>query len=165
VPHLKGKIKVLSVDANSGIESVLEAIKRRNSLSVTLVDPNGLDIHFETVKKLGEFPSMDLIINFSIFDLKRNEQDYRSGTSKADDFFGTREWRQRTSREWLKLYKNQLRSLGFIGIEGENEGLITVKGPSGAPIYHLIYASKHRRGLDFWQKTKSKYQEIDLFNE
>ncbi|MHA1280685.1 MAG: three-Cys-motif partner protein TcmP [Candidatus Helarchaeota archaeon] len=151
------QVTYLDLDANSNIGEILSHLKLKRSISVFFIDPNGLDIEFDVIKKLSESDSIDLIINFSIFDLKRNEHIYRDDNSKADKFFGLPDWRNEESRDWLRLYKRQLGRLGFAGVEGNNERHITVKTPTGASIYHLIYASKKELGLKFWRSAKNKF--------
>jgi three-Cys-motif partner protein len=162
-PILLSSIEFMNVDSNSHIDEILSKIPKRHSISVVFVDPNGLDIHFETIRKLSAFPSsMDIIIHFSVFDLKRNLGNYKSGNEKADKFFGCHNW-PRNSDEWLPFYRKQLANIGFSGIEGDNELIISIKTSTDAPIYHLIYASKHLRGLEFWRKVKKSIELPDLF--
>ena len=158
-------IRFLNFDSNKNVDAILEHLEILKSISVILIDPNGLDIEYETVKKLAYCNSIDLIINFSIFDLKRNEVNYRKEGSKADKFFGTPEWRNVGPRYWLNLYKKQLGKLGFVGIETSNEHHITIRTPTGAPIYHLIYASKNKLGLKFWRAAKKRFSKPDILDQ
>ncbi len=159
--HLIDRIEFVNEDANA---VTIGRFQDNFGITVVFIDPNGLDIQFDTIYRLSKQRSMDLIINFSILDLKRNEDNYRQGNDKADLFFGTNKWRNTQKREWLKLYRSQLKLLGFRAIENEDECVITVPGKSNAPIYHLIYASKNKRGLDFWRKTKKKFLQPDIMD-
>ncbi|MFH2035409.1 MAG: three-Cys-motif partner protein TcmP, partial [Candidatus Zixiibacteriota bacterium] len=133
------------------------------SISVIFIDPNGIEIEFETIRKLSKFNNLDLIINYSVLDLNWNKHVYSKSNNKATKFYGTEDWKDLDSSDRLKLYKSQLRSLNFQGIEDSNEGHLTIHTKSNAPIYHLIYASKHGSlGLKFWRETKNKYQNLRL---
>lgn len=164
-PELSSRVITLECDANSQIDMVLSHVKKQSSITVVFIDPNGIDIHFDTIKKLSEQKHLDLIIHFSISDLKRNFELYRDGNEKADRFFGTKNWPKswaKDSPEWLPFYKKKLAGLGFVGLEGRDERHITVFTPSNVPIYYLIYASKDDLGLRFWRETKRYIEEPDL---
>jgi len=159
-PHLADRVTICNVDANSDIDSVLNKVEKTNSLSVVLLDPNGLDIHFSTLATLAEYKHVDLIINFAVSDLKRNRGLYSLDESitKGDLFFGGKDWRSKTNHlELLSYYKDRIREIGFTCVENVVEGSVTVKTRTGAPIYYLLFASKHERGLDFWQKAKKSF--------
>jgi three-Cys-motif partner protein len=167
-PELYNRLKFLNIDANKDIDKILKLMDELNSISVVFIDPNGLDIHFNTIKKLSRHPKMDLIINFSISDYKRNKKSYlNTKRSKADLFFGIKEWCDYKDNDLqiLQFYKSRLKTLGFKGLEGEHEGSLTVRGHNNSPIYHLVYASKHSTlGVKFWKDTKKKYNKsLDLF--
>jgi len=76
-PELKDAISFKNQDTNQDIDTILNSITRTNSISVAFLDPTGLDINFSTLEKLSRFPRMDIIINFSISDLRRNLKLYR----------------------------------------------------------------------------------------
>lgn len=156
-------VKMLNYDSNRQIDEILTNVKTHNSISVALADPNGLDIHFDTVRKLSSLRHMDVIINFSVSDLKRNFPLYRHSNPKADLFFGTKNWPD-NELEWVPFYKERLSRLGYVGIEGKDEGSVSIDAPNGAKIYFLIFASKHRLGLDFWREAKKKYLNLNLFS-
>ncbi len=50
-----------------------------------------------------------------------------------------------------KIYERQIQKhLNYVGLRRE-----VVNGPHG-PLYSLLYASKHERGLEFWDKIAKK---------
>ncbi len=157
-PELMDRIKFCNFDSNRDIENILKDLVLQNTIIVVFIDPNGLDIEYETIRRLAKFPCIDLIINFSIMDQKRNEIINRIKISeKADRFFGTEEWRTKNKSEWLALYKSQLTAAGFEAVEDDFEGSAVIKTRTNAPIYYLVYASKKKVGLRFWEITKDHF--------
>jgi hypothetical protein len=57
------------------------------------------------------------------------------------------------------IYCDQLRQLGYQQFDQK-----VMKSPKG-PLYRLVFASKHERGLEFWEKVtkKDKGGQRDLF--
>jgi len=164
-PSLIDRVRHLNLNSNESIDEITNYINFNNSIALVFIDPNGLDIHFSTIKKLSQCRGIDLIINFGILDLKRNEANYMKGNEKANLFFGCEDWPE-DHFKWLPFYKERLRTLGFKAIEDDSDITTVIKGRTNAPIYYLIYASKHNLGLRFWRQAK-KYvlKPFDLFNE
>ena len=54
-------------------------------------------------------------------------------------------------RLFADIYESQLR----VGAGFEFFGEEVISGRSG-PLYRLVYATKHERGLDFWEKSVKK---------
>ena len=81
-------------------------------------------------------------------------------------FFGDREWRRiyaaslntpgtHIHRQLMDHYKQKLQNLGYAQVirddETGDEPLMR-NSRRNAPLYRLLFASKHPRGHDFWQK-------------
>jgi hypothetical protein len=74
---------------------------------------------------------------------------------------GSRLWRKRFEDSPVSLdqvchliaeeYRNNLRRLGYQVIDGTQ---IPVRTQSNTLLYYLVFASKHRRGNEFWQKIQ-----------
>lgn len=152
-------------DCNERITDICAAIPGR-ALTLAFIDPTGLHAEFETVKILTENRRVDLFILFADnMDIVRNVELYATqNNSNLDRVLGPDcDWRSvwrslgnhsptNVSRLFVKLYKQQLADkLGYTFSADE-----TIKNSNGAPIYRLVYASKDKLGLDFWQKTASK---------
>ena len=162
-PNLESKIEFLNLNTNKDIISIMARIQKGKALIIAFLDPNAFDIHYNVIKALSEFKSIDLIINFGIHDLKRNARRYKDGTSgKANLVFGCEDWPD-NKLEWLSFYKNRLVELGFKAVEEDIEQKAKVKTLSNTDIYYLIYASKHPRGLEFWRVAKKKHLQGDIF--
>ncbi|HUT90476.1 MAG TPA: three-Cys-motif partner protein TcmP [Thermoguttaceae bacterium] len=156
---------VLTGDCNQCIQDIVKLIPKR-SLTLSFVDPKGLDAKFSTIAKLGERRRADLVVLFAdAYDIARNvEQHYRHDRdSKLDQVLGPdSRWRERldqlpsssgaNKRKLFRLiYEEQLRKhLGYLYIRHK-----AIKSPNG-PIYTLVYASKHKLGLKFWDEAIKK---------
>jgi three-Cys-motif partner protein len=144
---------------------------RWSSLNLAFLDPDGLELEWKTVATLAQVNRMDLIIHYSQNGLTRNlEQCYNSeGETVIDRFFGDRMWRQiyqdsktsqlKVHRLLIDYYKAKLQGLGYVEVlrddETGDEPLIR-NAKKNAPLYRLLFASKHELGHDFWKSVTRK---------
>lgn len=174
-------IRFYCEDANSVVHDIVECIQavdkqymegRWSSLNLAFLDPDGLELKWKTVASLATLYRMDLIIHYSQMGLNRYMPTAFSEERQTivDDFFGGTEWRsiyeryqQRQARfihrELINHYKEKLQDLGYkdvrIDYETGHKPLIR-NARRNAPLYRLLFASKHRRGHDFWQKVTQR---------
>jgi three-Cys-motif partner protein len=166
------RVNIKTGDCNQMIDKVIVRLKQneRNSLNLAFLDPEGFELQWTTVARLASVQRMDLIINYPQGGLNRFiRQAYASdGQTVIDLFFGGREWRK-YYEDWLtkragtslhrlliNYYKGKLRDLGykqvFAGSDAvEDEPLM--RNTKSAPLYRLLFASKHDRGYEFWLKV------------
>lgn len=160
----RDRFKVVRGDCNAMIDRVITEIPPK-SLVLAFIDPENLDVPFETVEALANRGATDLLILFAdSMDIVRNVDTYeKQKVSKLDRMLGPgsnwrSEWaklgnrsRPNICRRFSDLYCDQLRRrLGYQGF-GEK----TMESERG-PLYRIIFASKHERGLDFWRKITRK---------
>lgn len=143
-----------------------------SSLNLAFLDPDGLELKWETVVTLAALSRMDLIIHYPQMSLNRymRKAFAEERRTVVDDFFGGTEWRtiydryQRRQirfihRELIDHYKEKLQNLGYkdvrIDLETGDEPLIR-NARRNAPLYRLLFASKHERGHEFWQKVTQR---------
>lgn len=144
------------------------------SLNLAFLDPDGLELDWKTVETLASVTKMDLIIFYSQSGLTRNFENCINSDSETviDNFFGNRNWRKiykasllgesGVHRKLIDLYKSQLTSLGYADIKDIEDGAEPLmKNSKDAPLYRLIFASKHPRGHDFWSKVVKR----DVFGQ
>lgn len=159
------QFEMIHGDCNNKIAEIAALIPRE-ALTLAFIDPPGLDIHFETVAKLSHCGRVDLLILFAdAMDVVRNYVStyMNQSDSKLDRFLGSDcDWRKKWGalgnvegseirKFFTTLYEKQLAAkLGYIKF-GEK----TIRFQR-RPLYKLIYASKHKRGLDFWDKISRK---------
>jgi len=170
-------------NANDVVTRVVAHIRQVSSRSLNLafLDPEGLELDWKTVAQLGTL-RCDLIIHYSQQGISRNiGQAYLSTSEiKTDRFFGSSEWRKiyepwhsrpnkkGLHRELLDFYKDRLRSLGYHDVKQSDEILTEPLIRSHirrAPLYRLIFASKHPLGEKFWQRITRRdlYGQEQLF--
>jgi len=60
-------------------------------------------------------------------------------------------------RDLIDLYKSKLSALGYADIHDQEAGCEPImRNTKQAPLYRLIFASKHKRGHDFWNKVTER---------
>jgi three-Cys-motif partner protein len=156
--------EILTGDCNVAVKDIAKKIPQR-ALTLAFIDPEALHVRFETIQVLASRGRVDLLILFADrMDIVRNVDRYfEQPHSNLDKFLGPKTaWREkwpllmnRSGDNICKLFvddfKTQLqRHLGY-QVFGEK----TMQSSKG-PIYRLIYASKHERGLEFWDKVTRK---------
>lgn len=164
---------VLEGDSNELVHHVVQQIPR-GALTLAFVDPEALDARWETMATLSAAGRVDLLVLFAdAYDALRNLDNFLNGADpRLDQVMGPHSrwrdevralpnWEGNTLRqffaeEYISLLK---RHLGY-----EVAGTKIIRGPSG-PLYRLIYASKHSRGLDFWNKVdfRDRHGQAGLF--
>jgi len=162
-------VKHYNEDCNVAVDKIVENIKQidQNSrpgvwpcLSLAFLDPEGLEVQWQTVEKLANLQRMDLIINFSTNGLTRNAGQLieREEDTVIDRFFGTREWRSIyeetrhkggsvVRRELIDFYLSRLKGMGYVKTKREEK---PIKNKRNVQIYTMIFASKNDLGIKFW---------------
>lgn len=168
-------------DSNLLVENIADQIKAIDrpfikgkwvSLNLAFLDPEGFELEWKTVTILGNIKKMDLIIYYPQMGLSREmpKEFQNPNLTKIDSYFGGRQWReiykkyqsgqiQYLHRSLLDLYKENLKSLGYVTIE-EDEPLLR-NTRRKAPLYRLIFASKNQLGNKFWKQVTNR----DVFGQ
>ncbi len=162
-------------DANIKVQEIVDRISEIDSkfikgawpsLNLAFLDPEGLELEWDTVEKLAGLNRMDLIIHYSQHGINRMAANSISSNTDTivDRFFGDRKWRQiyidnRDKGIHLPLmnyYKERLISLGYVEIKDEEEiWTDAVRNRRNAPLYRLLFASKNSLGMKFWKHIKT----------
>ena len=153
------QINYFNKDCNELVDDLLQKLPP-SSLDFCFIDPTNWQIKFDSIRRLVKDRRMDLAITFHTGAIKRYAD---VAPEKLDDFFGDSAWRneyknmllsgkREGSRVLLDAYENRLRGLGYKDIQDR----VLVRGPRNLPLYHLIFASKHWRGKDFWNKISQR---------
>lgn len=152
-------------DCNKRIDDIVARIPH-GALTLAFLDPTGLHAHISTLAKLSAGGRVDLLILFpDAVDAVRNvEYSYfpKPGSNLdqvlGDDSNWRAEWKQLGStegpkvRRWFAgLYRRQLERHAGYSHFGEE-----VIRRQRRPLYRLVYATKHARGLDFWSKVTTR---------
>lgn len=167
------KKKFYTGDANSEVKKIVKELMRVDkeflpgkwpSLNLAFLDPDGLELEWNTVKQLARVDRMDMVIHYSQSGLTRNfELCYTTDEETIiDRFFGDQEWRKiyqkwrnkaskkGLHRELMDYYQAKLAALGYVDIASPEPLMKTSQ--TNAPLYRLIFASKHELGHKFWKQ-------------
>jgi three-Cys-motif partner protein len=167
-------VQTYNENANKIVLTVVAKIRQLSprSLNLVFLDPEGLELEWNTVAQLGTL-RCDLIIHYSQQGLSRYiGKAYETNEETiVDRFIGTDVWRdiyaswqnkpRRTGvhRELMDLYKDRLKSLGYQDVKQSDEIMsepLVRNTKRNAPLYRLIFASKHPLGDEFWEKITNR---------
>lgn len=163
-------IEYLVGDANETVDEVCRYIRQKDkvympqvgqSLNLAFLDPEGLELHWETVAKLAAYRT-DMIIYYPQMGITRNAE---TSPEAIDLFFGDAHWRQiyrqyqrreiqHLHRALLDYYKQKLQAFGYVVEDPLLEPLFT--NSKDAPLYRLLFVSKHELGNKFWEDVNRK---------
>jgi three-Cys-motif partner protein len=176
------RVQCLTGDCNIVVKEIVKHILaadhehlpgKWSSLNLAFLDPNGLELRWETVVALAQPYGMDLIIHYPQGGLNRymGQAFEEAEPTAVDLFFGGTEWRKIYEKRRNKQtrygihrllmdhYKEKLRNLGyketFRDDEVGDEPLVR-NAKRKAPLYRLLFASKHSLGHDFWRKVTQR---------
>jgi len=175
------KIRFYEGNANQKVNEIVREIisvdKQKipdqwSSLNLAFLDPDGLELEWNTVETLARVNKMDLIIYYSQFGLNLNLKNcYQTkNETTIDRFFGDAEWRKifekwklkdsiaGIHRDLIDYYKSKLHALGYVDIVEPETGVEPLMRTSKtkAPLYRLLFASKNKLGHDFWKTVTRK---------
>lgn len=179
ISPLHDRVQCLVGDSNTIVQEIVDRIRRADeqsvpgqwsSLNLAFLDPEGLELRWETVETLAQARRMDLIIHYPQGGLNRNmgKALNEEKPTAVDLFFGGAEWRG-IYGEWqskqtrsgihrllMDHYKEKLRDLGYADAFRDDEvgdEPLMRNAKRKAPLYRLLFASKHRLGHEFWHKV------------
>ncbi len=160
-----GRVVVSNKDCNEAVEVgrhfLFPTGSEAHTLGVALIDPTAYQFTFESLRRLTDGLRLDLIIVF-MTDFARRFIGTEAFERPLDGFFGTPRWRdlvtrpirrgRTTYRDLLDLYERQLRAIGYRHVNDDGR----IRGKVGGTLYHIVFASKHERGKEFFEKISRK---------
>ncbi|WP_261665248.1 three-Cys-motif partner protein TcmP [Deinococcus sp. Marseille-Q6407] len=159
-------------DFNKEVASILRQMQR-NLPTFYLMDPEGLELEWETVRQIGDRPKADLFILVSAGGVTRC-----AGSPPTHDrvtqFYGHERWRpiaeglnpqtvmrQSKFEAFLELYLEGLRGLGFSHVER----YLIATNSKNSNLHTLVFASKNGTALriaeDILKKIERDKQGMD----
>ena len=173
--HAKPNFNITCEDCNVVVDQTVSTIRKSRSLNLAVLDGFGIECNWQTVQKLASCQNMDLIILFpGNMTIVRNAELWsQTDDARLDVFMPDNQWHAvwtdkrlsgaKASADLLNLYIAGLKQLGYGGDELVQTRLI--KSETGAPLYHLILASKHPLGIKLWKNAVAKDDrgQISLF--
>ena len=156
--YRSANVVYFSKDCNLVIEELLHKLPL-GSLDFCFIDPFNWEISFNSIRTLTSERQMDLAVTFQVGGMKRVAH---NPPQELLDFFPDRSWQQEYEKATaigklkghilLEAYKSGLANLGY----KEIRDYVLEKNTRGVPLYYLIFASKHQRGADFWDKIAGR---------
>lgn len=147
-----------SKDCNLVVDDLLKRLPS-NSLDFCFIDPFNWEISFSSIRRLTEKRRMDLAITFHIGNIKRVAD---KPPKELIDFFPDASWQEEyrkagkqgklSGRVFLDAYERGLSNIGY----KEIKDYILMVNKTKVPLYYLIFASKHKRGAEFWDKIAGR---------
>ena len=133
----------------------------RNTIGLAVVDPTGFQISLDALRDMTSKRKVDLIITFMTSYLRRF-LGRPSLERQLDAFFGSTDWRELlamreagrvvTYERLLAFYKHRLATIGYLHVNDT----VSIHNSRDVPIYHLVFASKHERGDEFYRKISRR---------
>lgn len=172
-------IEVREQDANAALQSFLARnIDWRHYRAVAFLDPFGMQVPWETIETLARTRAIEVIINFplgmAIQRLLTRSGEIREGWQiSLDTFFGSSEWNQVAYEEREDLFGPRRRKTADSGLRlldwyrgrlkksfGHVSTARLIKNTRGNPLYYLIWAGPHKKGLDGADYILSKGERV-----
>jgi len=161
------QIDVLQQDAASGIGWLLtQNITQRTHRGVVFLDPFGADLDWAVIQALAEMRVFEVVINFALnMAIQRmlpNSGDFQPGwRDRLDAYFGTSAWYEAVYETRSELFENRIQKRADY-LENllelyrrrlkEAFGYVSqpkvIQNTRGVPLYHLLWAGPHRKGLE-----------------
>lgn len=141
-----------------------------------LLDPYGLHLNWEVIKKAGEMRSIEILLNFPIMDINRNalwknpDRVSKSGIGRMNAFWGDDSWRSIAYSNWnlfgepekednaiiVNAYRERLKEVAEFSYVPEP---IPMRNTKGAEVYYLFFASHKAVAAHIIRYIFDKYRE------
>lgn len=161
------QLMLLVGDSNQQVRAIVAAVRRLPSaIGLAFLDPQALELKWQTVAQLAQVTRMDLIIYYPHMALSRAmpKASDSPDTTAVDEFFGSRSWRQvfhgcrgakrgLLHRELIDLYKDGLKKLGYTSVLQPGSAFSdeqVMHNSKNAALYRLLFASKDPLGHKLW---------------
>ena len=158
--HPQANVEYFSLDCNLAAQNIAKRVPR-DALTLAFIDLWNYELAFDSLAHLGQRQATDLIVTFHTTAIKRNAH---QKLAAVDAFLDDGNWR---SNYWesrgnvssppttvlIDTFRSSLRSrLGYTQFGDP----MPIRNSNGSPFFYLLFASKHPRGLDFWEKSSAK---------
>lgn len=149
----------ITKDCNYAIDELLNQLPPKYTIFFTFIDPFNFEIEFNSIKKLTEKRPMDLLITFHIGNLKRS---IHQPSPKMKKFFPPLDWEElyRVScgsdkiheRLLLNKYEEGLKEIDYAYFDD----CTLTRNIKNAPLYYLLFATKNKKGKEFYSKISMR---------
>lgn len=173
--HPEENYDIYNLDANTCIKEVMKGIPRfkndKGILIFCFLDPFSLNLNFDTIRELSRHQVDILILHALQMDAKRNLKYYiAENNHRIAKFTGSPDWKEKLQllspnrSDFVKFISDEfdqnIKKLGYLSPDKKEQ----IRNNSGMGIYHLAFYSKHKRGIEFFQKVKpGHHQQYEMF--
>ena len=159
-----GRVRITQLDCNDAVGPALEFLvppgEERRTLGLAFIDPTAHQMRFEAIREFTTGVNFDLLITFMTNFPKRfiSQPGFgpRSDFAKFIGLDAYEEKVQGRSRietyELLDTYRDQLGCIGYDYVDD----ITRIVNTRGSTIYHSVFASRHQRGKDFFEKISQR---------
>ena len=173
------RIDIREGDANVALQAWLgSGLDWKHHRAVVFLDPFGMQVPWSTIQSLGKTKAIEVLLNFPLGMaiqrlLTRSGEIPPSWQISLDTFFGSQDWRQLAYEESSDLFGPRVTKASGSGLKllewyrdrlrrifGHVSTARLIKNTRGSPLYHLIWAGPHRKGLVGAEYILSKGQQI-----
>ncbi len=167
-PEDRSRTSVSRGDCNLTVREVVDQVSAK-TLGLAFVDPEGLEVRFETLRLLAS-RRVDLLYLFpSGIGIRRNLARFaQQSQSPMDDFWGDRSWRElplakralgkltsreelQLDRDWVSSFRKRVSSLGLCFHDTSDP---EIRNDQNTTMYHLLFFSHDSAGLKIWKGIK-----------
>jgi len=172
-------IEVKEQDANTALRNILARnIDWKHHRAVVFLDPFGMQVPWATIEALARTKAIEVMINFPLGMaiqrlLTKSGEIPGEWQMSLDTFFGAAEWRQLVYEERRDLFGPRRSKISDSGVRlldwyrgslqsvfGHVSTARLVKNTRGNPLYYLIWAGPHKKGLDGANYILSKGERV-----
>jgi len=172
-------IDVQEEDANVALQKLLtRGIDWTHHRAVVFLDPFGMQVPWSTIEGLARTRSIEIIVNFPLGMaiqrlLTRSGEIPEGWQISLDTFFGSPEWRRLVYEDGQDLFgptRNKVSDSGLRLLEwyrgrlkvifGNVSTPRLIKNTRGNPLYYLIWAGPHKKGLEGADYILSKGEKV-----
>jgi three-Cys-motif partner protein len=159
--HAKySQISFVEGDCNTVVDDVRGA-SPADHLTLTFIDPTGLQIQFRTIRRLVHNRKMDLLMTIQFgMGIRMNLPLYvRAEGTTLTAFLGNAGWREdvntggsasQVARRILNRYLRELRTLEYRTVRDRE---IDIRNDQNLLLYFMVFASRHPLGGKFWREA------------
>ena len=158
------RVLITQLDCNDAVRPALDFLvpmgEERRTLGFAFIDPAAHQMSFESLRALTERARLDLLITFMTNFPRRFIT--RPGFGPDSDFakfIGPDAYRREVqgrstiqTHDLLRIYRQQLNGIGYEYVDD----VTRIVNTRGSTIYHSVFASRHARGKDFFEKISQR---------
>lgn len=177
----EAKVHVIQEDCNSALLThVFPQFQGKYDRGLCLLDPYGLDLHWEVIETAGKMGKIEIFLNFPVMDMRRNvflgnpKEAKPKNIKRMDLFWGNHSWSEITYVQTTDMFGDvvELRQKNIkIITEAFRDRLLNVaqfkyvpqpipmRNTRSAILYFLFFASNNKTGNKILTDIFTKYRD------